>query len=103
MTEAEKSEAREFVKEILSGVFQIQLHSSLKGISEIKVYLIPGQDRSLLIDTGFRDRECQNKLEQAMDSLGISAEKLDVFLTHKHHDHCGLAYNLAERGGRIFL
>ena len=29
MTEAEKSEAREFVKEILSGVFQIQLHSSL--------------------------------------------------------------------------
>ena len=103
MTGAEKSEAREFVKEILPGVFQIQLHSSLKGISEIKVYLIPGQDRSLLIDTGFRDRECQNRLEQAMDSLGISAEKLDVSLTHKHHDHCGLAYILAERGARIFL
>ena len=33
MTEAEKSEAREFVKEILSGVFQIQLHSSLKAVS----------------------------------------------------------------------
>ncbi len=103
MTESGKETAKQMMREVLPGIHQVELHSNLKGISEIKVYLIPGQDRSLLVDTGFRERECLKILEQAMEMLGIKPEKLDVFLTHKHHDHCGLAYILAQKGARIFL
>ena len=99
----EKDREQEDMKEILPGIFQVGLHSHLKGISEIKVYFIPGQGRSLLVDTGFRDPKCLEVLERSMESLGISPENLDVFLTHKHHDHCGLAYLLAKRGARIYL
>lgn len=90
-------------KELFPGIYQVELHSNLKGISEIKIYLIPGQDRSLMVDTGFRDPECYRILKAAMAELSIRPEKLDVFLTHKHNDHCGTAYLLAEEGARIFL
>lgn len=87
------------------GIYEIVLHISSENISEIKIFLIPGKDgnRSLMIDAGFRSRACLKVMEQAMADLGITFDKLDVFLTHKHHDHCGLASEYAKRGARLFM
>ncbi len=90
------------MKELLPGIYQVELHSSAHGINEIKIYIIPGNPRSLMIDTGFRDMACLAVLEEAQKELEISTSALDIFLTHKHHDHCGLAYMLAQKGARIF-
>ncbi|MDO5418075.1 MAG: hypothetical protein Q4F29_12810, partial [Lachnospiraceae bacterium] len=93
--------------EVLPGIYQLELHSNFKSINEIKLYLIPGKDpqkdRSLMVDVGFHDEECWRTLEQTLSGLGISFENLDIFLTHKHHDHCGLAYRFEQRGSRIFM
>lgn len=87
------------------GIYEVELYSNLKSISEIKIFLIPGRDgeRSLMVDAGFRRRQCLEVMEEAMGSLGITYDKLDIFLTHKHHDHCGLASVYAERGARLFM
>ena len=38
------------------GIYEVELHSNQKSISEIKIFLIPGRDggRSLMVDAGFR-------------------------------------------------
>ena len=65
------------------------------GLSLIHI-LIPGNKggRSLMIDTGFRDERCLKTMESVLEELGIAYEDLDVFMTHKHHDHSGLALSL---------
>ena len=87
------------------GIYEVELYSNQKSISEIKIFLIPGRDggRSLMVDAGFRKQQCLESMEEALASLGITYDKLDIFLTHKHHDHCGLASVYAQRGARLFM
>lgn len=93
--------------EVSPGIFQIVLASGSKNVSQINIFIIPGKDRekdrSLMIDAGFYDKKCLEDLEWAMEELKISFDKLDLFLTHKHFDHCGQACVLEGRGTRIFM
>jgi len=88
------------------GIYEVTLISGTgKGVGEIRVYLIPGKEgqRSLMVDAGFGEEACLEKMERALEKLGIDCAKLDIFLTHKHHDHCGLASTFAEKGARLFM
>ncbi len=93
--------------EVCPGIYRLDLESGSKNIAQINIYLIPGRDpetdRSLMIDVGFYDRQCLEDLEWAMEELGLSFDKLDLFLTHKHFDHCGQACVLEARGTRIYM
>lgn len=93
------------MREVFPGVFEIRLHdgSDSHGVREISIFLIPARDRSLMIDTGFRLPECFRMLEEGLHSLHIPMDRLDIFLTHRHHDHCGLASEFQKRGARIFM
>ena len=70
------------------GIYEIRLHNQDLGVSEVKIFLIPGKpgERSLMIDTGFGNEECFGRLKKGMEELGISFGQLDVFITHLHHD-----------------
>lgn len=87
------------------GIYEIALYDHTDSVNEIRVFLIPGAPgkRSLLVDAGFENRESQKILEESLKKLNIPFESLDVFLTHKHHDHTGLARTLSEKGARIFM
>lgn len=91
--------------EIIPGIFETELNSSSGGTGKVSVYLIPGRagERSLLIDAGFANEESKTTLLSELAAVGISYEQLDVFITHKHHDHCGLAGGLAELGAAVYL
>ncbi len=89
-----------------SGIYEVTLRSGMgKGVGEIRIYVIPGTfgGRSLMIDTGFGEEGCLEQMERELERMRIPASKLDIFLTHKHHDHCGLASVFAERGARLFM
>ena len=58
-------------------------------------YVIKDGKRSLVIDTGFRMPECREALTTGLAELGIDMNKADIFLTHLHSDHTGLAPELA--------
>lgn len=87
------------------GIYKITLYDDGDTVNAIQVYLIPGDpgQRSLLIDTGFENQTSWQTLKDALKRLCIPCRTLDVFLTHKHHDHTGLAGRLAGEGARIFM
>ena len=103
-------EQSKLIKEILPGIYRVTLTDNTieQGVSEIQIFIIKGSSqvhdgRSLMIDTGFNNANCLKKLEAALTELEIKPEKLDIFLTHRHHDHCGLAGRFAEKGARLFM
>lgn len=87
------------------GLFEIPLEEREGSPNTILLYLLsgsPGQ-RSLLIDAGYSSEWCLHQLLEALDALHTAPDMLDVFLTHKHADHCGLARALQERGAHLFM
>lgn len=96
--------------EILPGIFCVSLTDTTieQGVSCIKIYIIKGkpsvhEGRSLMIDTGFRQEDCHRKLQAALSALEIPVDQLDIFLTHRHHDHSGLAGSFASEGAHIYM
>ncbi|MCI8658929.1 MAG: MBL fold metallo-hydrolase [Lachnospiraceae bacterium] len=91
--------------EIYPGLFQIQLCNGISRSTIINIFLIPGKDscRSLMIDTGYRTKENKKIMDELLIRHRIRYDDLDIFLTHKHHDHTGLANFYADRGARIFM
>ncbi|MCC8127296.1 MAG: MBL fold metallo-hydrolase [Clostridiales bacterium] len=94
------------IQECYPEIYEYTLHNPTStGIAEIHIYLIPGgsDGRSLMIDAGFAGKQCLNDTLAVLDECKIAISDLDVFLTHEHHDHSGLASALYQRGARIFM
>ena len=73
-------------------------------LKNLNAYLIKSESgRNLLIDTGFRQDECRQALLAGLDELGVSMENTDIFLTHMHSDHTGLAAELAAPETRVYI
>lgn len=71
-------------------------------LKNLNSYLILGE-RSLLIDTGFRQPPCMEAMERQLTELGVDRDKMDIFLTHLHSDHSGLAPELIRPGCQIYF
>ena len=81
-----------------------RLDIPLKGnpLKNLNSYLITGE-RSLLIYTGFRWDSCREAMERQLAEIGVDRDGLDIFLTHLHSDHAGLAPELVRPGCRIYI
>lgn len=90
------------LSERLPGLYEIRLY---QGTNEIRLFLITGNNtqRHLLVDTGYNTLENRDILDEILKELHIEYTSLDIFLTHKHHDHTGMASHLAELGARIYM
>lgn len=93
--------------EKLKGIYEIKMQNDneAQGVTIINIYIIPGKkgERSLLVDCGFRKDDCMDQLDNALKDLGIKYEDLDVFITHRHFDHCSLARTLVDLGASIYM
>ena len=72
-------------------------------LKNLNSYLIIGQERSLLIDTGFRQQPCLDAMERQLTEIGVDRDRMDIFLTHLHADHTGLAAILIRDGCQIYI
>lgn len=81
-----------------------RLDVPLKGnpLKNLNSFFITG-DKNLLIDTGFRTEECREAMYSELRTLGVSLDDTDIFLTHLHSDHSGLAPELHRQGRSIFI
>ncbi|NLB52594.1 MAG: MBL fold metallo-hydrolase [Syntrophomonadaceae bacterium] len=89
-------------REILKGIYQIHVPLPGNPLKYLNSYLIKGNDRSLLIDTGFNWPECKEAQLKAMDELGMDWAQIDFFITHAHGDHVGLVNELADKDARVY-
>ena len=90
-------------EQIAKNIFRIPVRLPDSPLKELNSYLIKDRERSLLIDTGFAMDECLQELLAGIDELGEDPKNIDIFLTHMHSDHIGLAAEIIGEGSRILI
>lgn len=104
---AHKAQAAPRFHEKLSDAPEIYLiqvpFSGGTPIDFTNTYLIVTPERNLLVDTGTSHEASYSVLAAALRELAVDMEKTDIFLTHFHIDHLGLAAAVASPHSRIYL
>lgn len=90
------------MEKITDGIYRIGVPLLRNPLKEVNSYLVKGKERDLLIDTGFRRAECKEALTEGLKAAGSSGP-VDIFLTHLHSDHSGMAADIAGADSRIFM
>lgn len=91
------------IQEVFPRIYLIPVPLPENPLKELNCYLIRGEKHNLLIDTGFRRRECYEALKRGMNKLGIRMDQTDIFLTHSHSDHSGLAPEIVCNRRHIYV
>lgn len=89
-------------EQIAEGLWRLEISLVGNPLKNLNSYLITGE-RSLLMDTGFRQEPCREAIERQLAETGVERGRLHIFLTHLHSDHTGLAPALIRPGCRVFI
>ena len=90
------------IEQIRENLYRIEIPLPKNPLKALNSFFIRGTDRNLLIDTGFNREECREAMDQAVQALDISFKNTDIFITHIHSDHSGLAGYLARPETQIY-
>lgn len=90
------------VTEVTRGIYSIDVPLPNNPLKNLNAYLIRGE-RNLLVDTGFRQDASRDALLAGLREIGVSMEDTDIFLTHLHSDHSGLAPELRGKTTKIYI
>lgn len=91
------------LEEILPQIYQAEIPLPGNPLKATNSYIIKGKDRSLIIDTGMNRKVCMDAMSQALRELNLDLSKTDLFITHLHADHLGLAGVLSSPSSRVFF
>lgn len=90
-------------QEIMKNFYCIPINLPNSPLRNLNSYLIKGEERNILIDTGYNHPECREGLLSGLNELEIDMAQTDILLTHLHADHTGLAPEIAVPGTRVFI
>ncbi|MCL2392105.1 MAG: MBL fold metallo-hydrolase [Oscillospiraceae bacterium] len=90
-------------EEIINNIYCIPVPLPGNPLKEINSYFIRDPECSLLIDTGFRHSACKEALMAGLSMLGAKPGSFDIFLTHVHADHSGLAAEIIGTERKIYI
>lgn len=91
------------IEQIRDNLFRAEIPLPRNPLKATNSYIIKGQPRNLVIDTGMNRDECKNALSDAFRQLDISLEQTDYFVTHLHADHVGLVNEFSTDGALIYF
>jgi glyoxylase-like metal-dependent hydrolase (beta-lactamase superfamily II) len=89
--------------EIAHDLFRIRVPLPDSPLKTLNSYVIRGEERNLIVDTGLNRKECLAAMEAGLAALGIDRGRTDIFITHLHADHFGLVPRLAGSGTTIYF
>ena len=85
-------------------IFQIDVPLPDNPLKNLNCYVIQDSGETLILDTGFNRPECKEALLAGLEELDADWEKTDMFLTHLHSDHTGLAPTvMGDKPGKIYI
>ena len=91
------------IDEVRPGIFRMEIPLPANPLKAINSYVIKGEDRFLMIDTGMNRPECLEAMDASLKELRVDLEKTDFFVTHLHADHFGLISELARPSSQVFF
>ena len=66
-------------------------------LQDVTVYLIKRRDGYILLDAGLNTDEAFSSMGEAFSRIGCNPQDIrDIYITHYHLDHCGLATRLKD-------
>jgi len=89
--------------EIMKGLYRIVVPLPNSPLKDLNSYVIKGDSRNLIIDTGFNRSVCYEAMQKGLAELGIDLSRTDFMLPHMHADHTGLVSRLASTTSKIFF
>ena len=90
-------------EEILPNLYRTEIPLPKNPLKVLNSYLIKSPERSLIIDTGFNREECLEAMNATLKKLDVDLNKTDIYITHLHVDHLGLAGTLATDTSKIYF
>ncbi|MGF7186319.1 glyoxylase-like metal-dependent hydrolase (beta-lactamase superfamily II) [Desulfitispora alkaliphila] len=90
------------ITEVLASIFKIVVPLPNNPLKELNCYVIKGEERNLMIDTGMNREECLTALQKGVNELQLSLDQTDFFITHMHADHSGLVPHLATATSKVY-
>ncbi len=91
------------IEKILTDIYKVEIPIPDNPLQATNCYVVKGSERNLLIDTGFGEPECFEEMLKALAELRVQMEHTDVFVTHFHSDHIGLAPRLLTNTTRLYF
>lgn len=90
------------VKEVYKNIYVNEVVLPKNPLKALKCHIILGRDKNLIIDTGFNNEECRNEFFRGIRELNMDLSKTELFITHLHADHSGLASDLSKLGIKVY-
>jgi len=90
-------------EEIFPDLFREEIPLPQNPLKAINSYVIKGDGRFLMIDTGMNRPECLQAMEGYIKAIGVDLERTDFFITHLHADHLGLVSELARSSSKVYF
>lgn len=91
------------MNEVLKNIFQFQVPLRNNPLKELNVYVIKGEKRNLIIDTGFNNEQALNAFMSGLNEINVSLDDSDIFLTHLHVDHTGLISSAKTLNNKAYI
>ena len=91
------------INEILPELYRAEIPLPLTPLKALNSYIIKGQDRNLIIDTGMDDKICIDAMAAVINRLHIDLDDTDFFISHSHIDHIGLLPVIASKSSRVYF
>ena len=91
------------IKKIYEDIYMIEVELPNNPLKALNSYVIKDKDRSLVIDTGFNREECSKAFLNGLNKLEINIKDADLYITHLHADHSGLAELFVDAGSNIYI
>ena len=91
------------IEELLPDLYRVEIPLPRSPLKALNSYIVKGNGRFLIIDTGMNREECLRPMRSALQKLGIDLDKTDFFITHLHADHSGLVGTLATDTSKVYF
>lgn len=90
------------IKEVAKNIYTFSVTLPNNPLKALNAYVIKGEDRTVLFDTGFNAEESRKDLLNGLEALDLKIEDVEVVLTHLHSDHVGLVNIFADAGCKVY-